>query len=168
MIIIINGPLGIGKTQTAWKLLYRFDRAAVLEADYIAAFHPFDFYNQEHLDYAYSLIGTLAGQHVAHGIRHLVLNWVLESPEQLERIKHALASCGLPIQVFRLTCDFDEIERRIRKRNQDDVPFELSRSRELVNILDTAALAGDMGYLIDTTHLSIDEVVDIIWTHVHQ
>src|SRR6266496_4417017 len=49
MIIIINGPLGIGKTQASWALVRRFPRAVMLDVDYVAEFHPFDYYNDEHI-----------------------------------------------------------------------------------------------------------------------
>ena len=50
MILIINGPLGIGKTTIAWYLLEKFRARVMLDGDYIAAFHPFDHYNPTHLD----------------------------------------------------------------------------------------------------------------------
>src|SRR6476661_6696946 len=62
MIIIINGPLGIGKTQTSWALVRRFPRAVMLDADYVAEFHPFDYYNDEHLAYAHATMRVM----VAH------------------------------------------------------------------------------------------------------
>jgi len=31
MIVIINGPLGIGKTSVSWALLKRFERAVMLD-----------------------------------------------------------------------------------------------------------------------------------------
>jgi len=39
MIVIINGPCGIGKTSVAWALNARFDRAVMLDGDYIGAVH---------------------------------------------------------------------------------------------------------------------------------
>jgi hypothetical protein len=63
MITILNGPLGIGKTQTSWRLMWRLERAALLDCDYIAAVHPFDYYNQDHLDYAYATVAALATHH---------------------------------------------------------------------------------------------------------
>src|SRR6476661_4015137 len=62
MILIINGPLGIGKTQTSWALVRRFPRAVMLDADYVAEFHPFDYYNDEHLAYAHATMRVM----VAH------------------------------------------------------------------------------------------------------
>ena len=162
MIIIVNGPLGIGKTQTSWALTRCFSRAVMLDADYVAEFHPFDYYNDEHLAYAHATLRVLTAHHLSHGFQDFVINWIFETPLQLERLKQLLADLGPPIHVFRLVCAPDEIERRVRRRNLPDLDFELRRSRELVDILDRAALTGDLGTPIDTTSLTAEQTADMI------
>jgi len=166
MIIIINGPLGIGKTQASWALMRRFPRAVMLDADYVAEFHPFDYYNDEHLAYAHVTLRVLAGHHVSHGFQHFVINWVFETPFQLDRLMRLLADLGLPIYAFRLLCAPDEIERRVRRRNLPDLDYELRRSRELIDILDRAAHTGDIGTPLDTTSLTPEQVADAILRQV--
>jgi hypothetical protein len=39
VIVIINGQCGIGKASVAWELNARFDRAVMLDGDYIGAAH---------------------------------------------------------------------------------------------------------------------------------
>src|SRR5205085_12328205 len=39
MIILLNGPLGIGKSETAWALMYRLAPAAMIDVDHVAAAH---------------------------------------------------------------------------------------------------------------------------------
>lgn len=163
MIVIVNGPLGIGKTSVSWLLLERFPRAVLLEGDYIAAIQPFDYYNQTDLDYAYRTFGLLAAHHVAHGISNIVCNWVWESAEQLARVRRELGVVALPICTYRLWCAPDVIAERVRRRNLPNLDWELQRSRELVGILDRAAFAGDMGIPIDTTTLTPDQTAQAIW-----
>jgi hypothetical protein len=162
MIIILNGPLGIGKTQTSWALVRRFPRAVMLDADYAAEFHPFDYYNDEHLAYAHATLRVLAGHHASHGFQDFVINWVFETPFQLDRLRGLLADLGLPIYAFRLVCAPDEIERRVRRRNLPDLDYELRRSRELIDILDRAALTGDLGTPLDTTSLTVEQTAEAI------
>lgn len=168
MVIIINGPLGIGKTSISWNLLARFDHAVLLEGDYLAAIQPFDYYNQAHLDYAYMTFGVIMAHHVAHGIRNIIINWVFESSEQLARLKQELELYDLPIATYRLWCQPDVIAARIQQRNQPDVAWEIQRSRELVAILDRAALTGGMGTVIDTTSLTIEQAAATIWNDIQQ
>src|SRR4051794_6127767 len=117
MIVIINGPLGIGKTSTSWQLLWHFERGVMLDADHVAAFHPFDFYNDAHLDYAHATLRVLVAHHLRHGFQDFVINWVFETPSQLMRLKQELAEFGLPIHVYRLFCAEPEVARRIQARN---------------------------------------------------
>jgi len=168
MIIIINGPLGIGKTQTSWALVRRFPRAVMLDADYVAEFHPFDYYNDEHLAYAHATLRVLAAHHISHGFRDFVINWVFETPFQLDRLKRLLGDLGLPIYAFRLICAPDEIERRVRRRNLPDLDYELRRSRELVEILDRAARTGDLGRPLDTTSLTAVQTADAILRQIRE
>jgi thymidylate kinase len=167
MIIVLNGPLGIGKSTTAWALNERLDRSVMLDMDYIVAIHPFDYYHQPDLEYAYATAALLIRHHQAHGYRHFVVNWVFESAEQLQRFASHLEPTGLPLHSFYLTCDPDMLEQRIRRRNLSDVEWEVQRGRELVKILERAAEAGNIGVPIDTTSRSPDEVVSTIQATLH-
>ena len=117
MIIVINGPLGIGKTETSWQLMQRFTRAVMLDGDYLAAIHPFDHYNPSHLDYAYEVFGMLVSFHRQKGIHDFVLNWVFESPASLQRLQAKLAPSEERLHFYRLVCTLKELEGRLRQRN---------------------------------------------------
>lgn len=168
MLIIINGPLGIGKTTTSWVLLRHFPLGVLLEGDYIAAFQPFDYYNQAHLDYAYQTFGLLVRHHYTHGIRTIIINWVFESHTQLHALLQAINMPEIPIFTYRLRADPGIIADRIRQRNGPDLAFELQRSQELASILDRAATQGDLGTVIDTTYLSVDQTVEAILHNIQQ
>jgi len=162
MIVIINGPLGIGKTSTSWELLWRFERGIMLDADHVAAFHPLDHYNDAHLAYAHATLRVLMAHHLGHGFQNFVINWVFETPLQPARLKQELAEFELPIHVYRLVCTDSEVERRIHERNHPDLDQELRRARELIDILDAAACIGDLGQVIDTSNLTAMQTADAI------
>ena len=119
MIIIINGPLGVGKTETSWQLIEHFDKAIMLDADYIVAAHPFEIYNDARIDYLYETLAHNVAWHVAHGYHNFVVNYVFEKPESLAKLRHLLSVYDDVTYAFRLTCAPDEIERRIRARSTD-------------------------------------------------
>ena len=54
----------------------------------------------------------------------------------------------------------------MRRRNLPDLDYELRRSRELVDILDRAALTGDLGTPLDTTSLTAEQTADAILRQV--
>jgi predicted kinase len=170
MIIIINGPLGIGKTETSWELLYLFERAAMLDGDYLGAVQPFDIYDNKRIAYLYENLRLVAGQHYMHGYQNLVINYVFETPESLADLRGLLAELDEEIYTFRLTCSEDEIARRIRQRSNDaeGLEWELQRYQQLTEIQNANAQRGDLGVVIDTTHLSAREAARVIWAKAHK
>lgn len=170
MIIIINGALGVGKTEVAWKLIEYFDRAILLDGDYLGAVYPFEIYDGQRVDYLYQTIHHLVAFHVEHGYRNFVINYVFETPESLARLRQLLAELDDVTYAFRLTCGDEEMERRIRSRSDDAdrLKWESKRFRELTAIQNRNAERGDLGYPIDTTSLTIDEAADAIWRSIMQ
>lgn len=170
MIIVINGPLGIGKTETSWELLYMFDKAVMLDGDYLGAVQPFEIYDAERIAYLYETIRLVAGHHYAHGYCNLVINYVFEVPESLANLRQRLEELDTDIHTFRLTCSEEEIERRVKKRssNLESLAWELERFRQLTRIQDTNAQQGDLGKVIDTTKLSARQVAKQIWKKAHE
>ena len=176
MIVIINGTLGVGKTETAWKLLEHFERAIMLDGDYLGAVRPFEIYDEQRIEYLYQTLRQLVAFHVEHGYHDFVIDYVFEQPESLARLRHLLSDLDDVIYAFRLTCAEDEIERRIRARNQalgrgpasEDLRWELNRFRELTAIQNTQALRGDLGFVVDTTARSVEQVAASIWQNIHE
>ena len=84
MIIILNGPCGIGKTAVSWELAALFERAVMLDGDYIGAVHPLAIYDAARVDYLYRTLRHLVAWQIAQGDYHnFVINYVFESPESL-------------------------------------------------------------------------------------
>jgi GrpB-like predicted nucleotidyltransferase (UPF0157 family)/predicted kinase len=168
MIILINGPLGVGKTEVAWRLIEKFERAVMLDGDYLGALHPFEIYDEQRVAYRYDTICHVARFHVEHGWKNIVVNDVFETPETLDQLRRALNEIDHANHAYRLTCRAEEVERRIRSRSRDPdrLAWELRRSRELQAIQAANARRGDLGFAIDTTGLSIDEAADAIWRDV--
>ena len=170
MIVIINGPCGIGKTSVAWELNARFERSVMLDGDYVGAVHPFEIYDEQRVTYLYRTLRHLIDFHITEGgYPNFVINYVFEEPESLTQLRRMLAAFGMPMPAFRLVADDAEIAQRIRQRESDpeDRRWHLSRYRELVEIQTRNAQHGDLGTPIDTTGLTADEVAGTIWRHLH-
>ncbi|MBN1976696.1 MAG: GrpB family protein [Anaerolineae bacterium] len=173
MIVIINGPCGIGKTSVAWELVSHFECAVMLDGDYIGAVHPFEIYDEARVAYLYRTIHHLVAYHIEQGGYHdFVINYVFETPESLAALRLLLLS-GLDsiTHAYRLIASDDAIEARIRQREQEsdaDLRWHLKRYKELVTIQDAAAKRGDVGFAIDTTDRTAAEVADAIWEDIHE
>ena len=168
MIIIINGPLGIGKTDVSWQLLPGFERGIMLDGDYIGAVHPFEIYDEARVEHLYQTIRHLISFHKSHNYHNFIINYVFETPQSLARLRHLLADLDDVIYAFRLCCDEFEHEQRVLSRKRKHITWELTRFKELITIIEAASNRGDMGYPIDTTPLTIPQVADLIWAHIKE
>ncbi len=162
MIIILNGSVGVGKTATSWELNTKFYKSVMLDGDYLGAVHPFEIYDQERTNHLYQTFEHLIKFHQANGYHHAIINYVFETPQELSRLVDKLLPIDSEVHSFWLTCLPDEQEKRIWNRNTDQIQWELNRFRELNQILENSALKGYIGTRMDTSGLSISEVVEQI------
>jgi GrpB-like predicted nucleotidyltransferase (UPF0157 family) len=172
MIVIINGPLGIGKTETAWELLVLFERAVMLDGDYLGAIQPFEIYDKKRVDYLYRTLAHVVAFHRDNGYEHFVINYVFEHPDSLHDLRQRLAGFDREIYAFRLVCEQEVLAERIRRRGQckpaELVDWEIQRGQELVAIQSANAEIGDLGLCVDTTRLDARETAQVIWNDLHE
>ncbi len=171
MIIIINGPLGIGKTSLAWELNARLAPAVMLDGDYIGAVEPFEIYDEARIAYLYKTLAHLVTYHQREGgYRNFIINYVFETSKSLAELLALLRPLDDILHVFRLTCDEREMEHRIRQRGRDNyeeqLAWELQRFRELLTIQEAAAQHGFLGVVVNTSTLDVAQAAAAILAQV--
>lgn len=168
MIVIINGPCGIGKTTVAWELNSRFERSVMLDGDFIGAVHPFEIYDEERIAYLYRTLRHLIQFHVEEGgYQDIVINYVFETPESLAELCALLEGLAGEVRTFRLVASDDAMQARIRGRegeSNSSLEWYLKRYRELIELQSVAAKRGELGEVIETTDLQPAAVADLIWS----
>ena len=121
MIIVLNGPLGIGKSTLAESI----DRCAMLDGDHLVAANPRSSDPREHL---HSTIALLVAHHRRFGYLHFVVDHIWTSPEELADLRRRLVGIDDDIRCFLLMLPADEnlrrIERRASARALDEREFE--------------------------------------------
>ena len=166
MIIIINGSLGVGKSSVSEELHWKFDKSVYLDGDHIGDVHPFEIYDEARIDHLYKTLALLVGFHQQHGYPNFVINYVFESPDSLEDLLNRLRPLDPNLHTYWLTCDPAEQAERIRRRQRDQLAWELERFVELRQIQSQAAQQGFIGVEIDTSGLSTAEVATRIWREI--
>jgi len=133
MIATINGPSGVGKTETTFELLHRMPHSVMLDMDFIGwNFHSFDYSNQSHLDYSYTTLSVLIKHHVEHGWHNFVVNGVFEWSQKQGQILSVVSPFKLSVKAFVLWCDLTELVSRVEASNRPpNIKEELTHSQEL-------------------------------------
>lgn len=133
LFILINGPLGIGKSTLAEALGEALDHSVTLDGDALTALNP------PPADPAASLADTLAllaGHHLARGYHRFVIDHYWASAEELAALSARLAGIapGAEVRAFRLVLPKADNLRRIRQRQSaraiDETAFEAERFEE--------------------------------------
>src|SRR6185369_16091874 len=128
MIIVLNGPLGIGKSTLAEALAENIDGCVMLDGDHLVAANPPPADEIEHL---HSTIALLVAHHRRFGYRHFVIDHLWRAPADLADLRRRLleVDAAADIRCFLLTLPLDENLRRIQRRRSalalDEQAFEL-------------------------------------------
>lgn len=125
-VVVLNGPLGIGKSSLQDALVEAIDGAAGIDGDAMLQLNP----EPEGAAYLNDAIGTLAGFHLAAGFRTFVVNHIWTAAEDLEglRARFAALDPDLDWHVLLLTLPIAEhrarVQRRQMAREADETEFE--------------------------------------------
>jgi hypothetical protein len=151
MIVVLNGPLGIGKSTLAEALAESIDRCVMLDGDHLAAANPPAHDEQEHL---HSTIALLVGHHRRFGYRNFVIDHLWRSAAELADLRRRLVDLDPDIRCFLLTLPADEnlrrIERRAAARVIDEREFELRTFAEEHALL-TGSPGAELGEPFDVS-----------------
>jgi shikimate kinase len=115
MFIILNGPLGIGKSTLAEALSESIDQCVMLDGDHLIAANPPSVDPFQHL---HSTIALLVAHHQRFGYRHFVIDHVWHTSEELADLRRILLDIDgdADIHCFLLTLPLEENLHRIARR----------------------------------------------------
>lgn len=115
MIIVLNGPLGIGKSTLAEALAERIDHCIMLDGDHLLACNPPPV---DEIEFLHSSIALLVAHGQQFGYRHFVINHLWRTPAELADLRRRLLGLDsdADIRCFLLTLPLEENLRRIALR----------------------------------------------------
>jgi hypothetical protein len=146
MFILLNGPLGIGKTTLAEALTESLDGCVMLDGDHLVAANPPAPDAVEHL---HSTVALLVGHHRRFGYRTFVIDHLWRSRAELDDLCQRLLAVDAEATVhcFLLTVPAEENRRRIERRQRacalDENAFEQQTSAEERQLLDGRTDVGE-------------------------
>jgi thymidylate kinase len=151
VFILLNGPLGIGKSTLAEALTERLDGCAMLDGDHLVAVNP---PAPDAIEHLHSAIAVMVEHHRRFGYRHFAINHLWQSREEVDDLCDRLRANdpAAVIHCFLLSLPEDENRRRIERRQGaraiDEQEFE-----SVTNAEERRALAGltDVGEPFDVS-----------------
>lgn len=138
MILVLNGPIGIGKSTLAEALTESIDQCVMLDGDYLIAANPPP---ADELEYLHATISLLIAHHRRSGYHHFVIDHLWRTPAELDDLQRRLREMepGADIRCFLLTLPLEEnlrrIERRQGARASEEGEFELQAVAEERKVL---------------------------------
>ncbi len=152
MIIVLNGPLGVGKSTLAESLAESIDQCVMLDGDHLVAANPPP---ADEIEYLHSTIALLVAHQRRFGYQHFVINHIWRTPTELADLHRRLLDIEADAEVrcFLLTLPLDENLRRIQRRQSSRALDEEEFERRTV--------AEEREALFNSPEGSLGEVFDV-------
>ena len=112
-VVVLNGPLGVGKSTLAEVLTESIDQCVMLDGDQLIASNP---PYADELEHLHSTVALLVGHHRRFGYRHFVINHLWRAPSELADLRRRLADLDTDVRCFLLTLPIEENLRRVERR----------------------------------------------------
>lgn len=157
-VVIINGPMGVGKTTVGKYIAENNAGTAFIDGDWCLDIHPF-VGNSETKTMAIDNILHMIDNYRKCSICHMiVLVWLMDDRWVRQSIVDGLSAMGLEIRSVTLVCGKEELIRRWK--NDDKCKW---RTDEWLSVsLKSLSQFSNLERVIDTTGLSIPEVAETI------
>lgn len=159
MILIINGPCGVGKTSISKELSNRLYSCININVDSIHNFIVNSDIIPEHIEVTDQNVTDLVKNYKNAQFENIIIDNVYETPEHLNRIIDSMKKYDNKIIPIRLLCSLDEnIKRDASRRNEDVCGKErVCYLYSQLNRYDT-----QLGCVFDITQKSINVIVNDI------
>lgn len=157
-LILICGPNGVGKSATARRLNERLLHSARVDSDWCRCVNQMEF-TEELMSLNERNITSLLTNYLSCSyVWYVIFSYGFHGPRQqiFDRVMSDLARFAYEFVPVLLTCDVAENVRRMTQDGRDEARIEraLAQSRPVYDGLPYTR--------IDTTHLTVDDVVDRI------
>ncbi len=163
MIIVLNGPCGVGKSTVAKLISEQLDHPIYIKGDDVLNMIVNSEIILEHVLLTERNLVRLVKNFTQGGYKNYIIDFVYEEQYCLDRFVTELKKFVRDVFVIRLFCDLEENVRRDRERDPEDI---CGRER-VIELNEVFSGVGDqLGHAIDNTSLSPTETVELIMDFV--
>ena len=157
-VIILNGPMGVGKTTVGKYIADHHPGTAFIDGDWCLDIHPF-VGNQETKAMAVDNILHMIGNYQKCSVCNMVvLVWLMDEPWVIQKITQGLSAMKAEVNNVTLVCSRENLIRRWK----DDHNCEWRTDEWLSVSLKSLPGFASMENIIDTSDLSVEQVAELV------
>ena len=157
-VIIINGPMGVGKTSAGKAVAKKTPGTAFIDGDWCMDIHPFVGNRETRMMAADNILHMIGNYGKCSVCSMAVLVWLMDDPPVLRYITDGIARMGMEARSVTLVCGRDELIRRWKK----DTGCEWRTDEWLEASLASLPYFASMENVIETDGLSPDETAEAV------
>ena len=157
-VIIINGPMGVGKTTVGRFIADSNPGTAFIDGDWCMDIHPFVGNTETKAMAVDNILHMVANYKNCTACKMVVLVWLMDDPWVIQRITEGIADSETEIRNVTLICDRESLVSRWKH----DRDCEWRTDGWLDVSLRSLQHFASMTNTIDTNGLSVEQIADII------
>ena len=156
--IIINGPMGVGKTTVGKYIADKYPGTAFIDGDWCMDLHPFVGSRETRAMAVDNILHMAANYRKCSVCRMIVVVWLMDDPEIVRAITDGLSGLQMDVKSVTLVCGREQLIRRWE--NDHDCGW---RTDEWLNVsLKSLPGFAAMENTIDTGGLSVEQIAEQI------
>ncbi len=163
--IIINGPMGVGKSEICRRLNKELGESVMLDGDWCWMMEPFVVTEENRSMVEDNIIHLLRNFLSNSSFKHVIFTWKINDEAVFEFLLRSLSGLDFDLYKITLTCD----EATLRRRLMADVAknireeAEIEKGVELLGVFE--AMDTDK---VDTSTLTADEVTRAVARRINR
>ena len=117
-VIVINGPMGVGKTTVGKYIADTCAGTAFIDGDWCMDIHPFVGNSETRAMAVDNILHMIDNYRKCSACRQIVLVWLMDDRHVYERIREGIAGMQLDVRSVTLVCDRDHLITRWKNDDQ--------------------------------------------------
>ena len=156
--IIINGPMGVGKTTVGKYIADKYPGTAFIDWDWCMDLHPFVGSRETRAMAVDSILHMAANYRKCSVCRMIVVVWLMDDPEIVRAITDGLSRLQMEVKSVTLVCDGEQLTGRWKNDHNCEWRTDEWLDVSLRSLPGFAAMENT----IDTGGLSVEQTAEKI------
>ena len=156
--IIINGPMGVGKTTVGKYIADKYPGTAFIDGDWCMDLHPFVGSRETRAMAVDNILHMAANYRKCSTCRMIVVVWLMDDPEIVRAITDGLSRLQMEVKSVTLVCDGEQLTGRWKNDHNCEWRTDEWLDVSLRSLPGFAAMENT----IDTGGLSVEQTAEKI------